>query len=319
MNTTGIVILNFNNFSDTINCIKSVYLHCSEQQILLVIVDNCSSNDSVNQISSFLNDNGFAHQIIKDNQKIKSLDSDTVIIKINENLGYARGNNVGIRFLIDQNVENILILNNDILFTSNIINPLVNCLNAHPELGLISPLLLKDVDKIDYNCCRNSLTNWMIIYESMSFLKLPGIKKIVSRNFILKTTPDIINNQIVFCDIISGACIMAKTTTWEQLHGFDENTFLYYEEIILFEKLKGLNLKSGILPEANAIHLGAKATKNIPNTKILRIELESLLYFLKTYRRISIFGIALIKSLRLLQINILAINNWRKSLAKRSI
>lgn len=319
MDTTGIVILNFNNFIDTINCIKSVYLHCSEQQLLLAIVDNCSLNDSVNQISSFLNYNGFAHQIIKDNQKIKSLDSDTVIIQTNENLGYAKGNNIGIRFLINQKVDQILILNNDILFTSNIIIPLVNCLNVHPELGLISPLLLNDEKKIDYNCCRNSPTNLMIICESISFLKLPGIKKIVSRKYQLKTTPNIINNQIVLCDLISGACILAKTTTWEQLHGFDENTFLYYEESILFEKLKGLNLKSGILPEANAIHLGAKATKNITNTKILRIELESLLYFLKTYRRISIFGIALIKSLRLLQINILAINNWRKSLAKRSI
>lgn len=316
---TGIIILNYNNYYDTINCIQSVYQHCFDESLLTVIVDNGSDNDSIIQISTFLQHNKFNYKILNISQEIKNEDGSIVIIPTNENLGYAKGNNIGIRFLINQKVDQILILNNDILFTSNIIIPLVNCLNAHPELGLVSPLLLKDEKRIDYKCCRNNPTNWMIICESMSFLKLPGIKRIVSRNYILKTTPSIINNQIVFCDIISGACILAKTTTWEQLHGFDENTFLYYEESILFEKLKGLNLKTGILPEANAIHLGAKATKNITNTKILRIELESLLYFLKTYRSISIFEIALIKSLRLLQINILAINNWRKSLAKRSI
>ena len=315
--TTGIVILNYNNFSDTINCIKSVYEHCADQNPLIVVVDNGSKNDSIAQISSFLHENSYSYNIANNYQET-NLDTGLIIIQTNENLGYAKGNNVGIRFLLNQEIDNILVLNNDILLTSNIITPLAHYLDSQPEIGLISPLLMKDEKNIDYNCCKNSPSNKTLLVESLRFLKLPGTKKFIDEKYLLKTNPELINQQLVYCDIVSGACIMAKAATWEKLNGFDENTFLYYEENILFEKLKRINSKSALLTTVQAIHLGAQATKKIINTKILRIELNSLLYYLKTYRDIRIVEIALIKFFRLLQIYLLSTNNWLKTFVHKS-
>lgn len=315
--TTGIVILNYGNYNDTINCIKSVYEYCSSINPLIVIVDNASLNDSVAQISSFLAQQNIRYSSINRDQGINILDSKVIIIQNDENLGYARGNNIGIRLLIMQKVGSILILNNDILLTMNIVSPLVHCLDTHPEIGIVSPILLNHENNIDLNCCRMSPTNKMLICESMHYFKIPGIKNIIDKKYLLKTRPNLINQDLVFCDIVSGACMMAKRATWEKLDGFDENTFLYYEENILYEKLKLLNLKMAMLTTVNTIHLGAKATKKVVNTKILRIELDSLLYYLKNYRVINLFEIRFIKFIKIFQINILVLYNLVKKRPKR--
>lgn len=316
--STGIVILNYGNYNDTINCIKSVYEYCSGQNVLIVIVDNGSQNDSIVQISTFLAQLNLQHHIIGSDESIVQLDCEVVIIQTNKNLGYARGNNVGIQFLIKLKLEEILILNNDILLTSNIISPLISALDSNPEIGIISPLLMKDENEIDYNCCRISPTTKILICESIKYLKLVGINKIIDQKYLLKLKPELVNQELVYCDIVSGACIMAKRVTWEKLNGFDETTFLYYEENILFEKLKYLNLKMALLTKVNAIHLGARATIKVPNTKILRIELESLLYYLRNFRKTNHFIITLIKFFKLFQINMLSIYSIVKKIKSRN-
>lgn len=301
---TGIVILNYNNFYDTINCFKSINKYCYDQNLLITIVDNYSKNNSVNKIAAFLDFQNYSYKIILDNNysNIDSKKNNIFILQSNNNLGYAKGNNLGIKFLINQKVDNILILNNDILFSDNIISPLVDCLDNHPEIGLISPLLMKDDINIEYTCCRNSPTNKSLICEGLEYFKVPGLRKIIDKKYILKTNPNLINKKLIYCDIISGSCIMAKRTTWEKINCFDENTFLFYEENILFEKLKQINLKTALLTTVKSIHLGAKSTKTEVKTEIRKIELRSLLYYLKTYRKKNICFLILIKSIRLLKI-----------------
>jgi GT2 family glycosyltransferase len=304
---TGIVILNYGNFKDTINCIKSVYKYCTNQNLQIVVVDNGSENDSVAQISSFLNKTNWSFDLI--NKRSKS-NSQIVIISTHINLGYAKGNNIGIRFFLKQKVDYILILNNDILLTSNIIPLLTDCLEKNPDIGIISPLLMRNKEDIDYNCCRKNPSDNMFIFESLAFLKIPIFKRIIDKKYLLKTNSDLKIKKFIYCDIVSGACILAKTVTWEKLNGFDENTFLYYEENILFEKLKQLNFKMALLPSVDVIHLGAKSTKKVLSIEILKIELNSLLYYLKNYRKINTYKLKFIKYCRLLQIHILSLLKW---------
>lgn len=309
---TGIVILNYNNFDDTINCVKSVDKFCLNEELTIAIVDNGSKNNSCHEISSFLNHSSKEYEVLEANNSFKPPQKQVTLIKSDENLGYAKGNNLGIQFLIQQNVEYILILNNDILLTDNLIEPLRDALVKNPEIGLISPILLNINNEIDHNCCRINPTEKILILESLKFLNIKIITKYLERKYLFKTNPDLIHQKIVNCDIISGACMMAKTNTWKRLKGFDENTFLYYEENILFEKLAMMNLNMSILNSTSAIHLGAKSTKKIVNAKILSIELESLIYYMKSFRSLSTLSIILIKAIRLFQIFILRIYNQLK-------
>ena len=309
---TGIVILNYNNFDDTINCVKSVDKFCLNEELIITIVDNGSKNNSCHEISSFLNHSSKEYEVLEANNSFKPPQKQVTLIKSDENLGYAKGNNLGIQFLIQQNVEYILRLNNDILLTDNLIEPLRDALVKNPKIGLISPILLNINNEIDHNCCRINPTEKILILESLKFLNIKIITKYLERKYLFKTNPGLIHQKIVNCDIISGACMMAKTNTWKRLKGFDENTFLYYEENILFEKLAKMNLNMSILNSTSAIHLGAKSTKKTVNAKILSIELESLIYYMKSFRSLSTLSIILIKAIRLFQIFILRIYNQLK-------
>jgi len=311
-NFTGIVILNYNNYLDTINCFQSILNQRSRNHLHIVIVDNYSQNDSITQIINYFSQNNLELHVVNENE-INNFPSSFTLIKATKNFGYAGGNNIGIHFLLKTNIDNILILNNDILFKEDIISPMIESLNNHPGIGLISPLLVKPDGTIDYNCCRYNPSNKIFFTESLKFLKLPFFNKENSKKYLFKTKPELLQQEIVTCDIVSGACILAKKTTWELLNGFDPNTFLYYEENILFEKLKNKNLKSAILTTVRAIHLGAKSTKQIKNTFLLKTELKSLTYYLKTYRKSNPVFISSIILIRKIQILLVGLNNRLKN------
>lgn len=310
---TGIVILNYNNYYDTINCIKSLIEYSMEKLPYVVIVDNCSTNNSVKYIAEYIDLIGIKFEYASENSTIIK-ESKFLIIKLSENIGYARGNNVGLRLLINNKVENICILNNDILFKNNAIEQLTSCLNKHPEIGFLSPLLVKPDGKVDYNCCRKNPTNKMLIVESLKFFKNKFINKIIDKKYLLKTNNELLNQEIVTCDIISGACIMSKRNTWEIIQYFDPNTFLYYEENILYEKLKKkTKLKSAIYTKATIVHLGAQSTTSLKNTKLLQIEIDSMKYYFKTYRSINLLTYYLILIIKKALMFAVELNNKLKA------
>lgn len=90
-----IILINYNNYVDTIDCIKSldgvVYPHKR-----IIIVDNNSTNESVRELQKAVNGR-----------------KDIVLIALDKNLGFAGGNNIGIKRALENGVENILLLNND--------------------------------------------------------------------------------------------------------------------------------------------------------------------------------------------------------------
>lgn len=104
----GIVILNYNKYEETIECVNSV-LAQSYINKKIYIVDNGSTNESYLRIQ----------------QEYKK-NLDVVIIKNDYNLGFANGNNVGIIKAREEQCEYVLVLNSDTIFTSeNILNQII--------------------------------------------------------------------------------------------------------------------------------------------------------------------------------------------------
>jgi GT2 family glycosyltransferase len=117
----GVVILNWNNVSDTIQCVLSVDGQTYKQHEL-IIVDNGSDNDSVSRL----------HQRFPDR----------TIISTGSNLGYAGGNNIGIRYLLNRDIDAILILNNDVVLMHTALQELVNTLNQNDAIKIVSPVTI---------------------------------------------------------------------------------------------------------------------------------------------------------------------------------
>ena len=291
---TAIIILNFNNYNDTINCIESVEKFNSAS-IRYYVVDNGSSNNSVEILDSYFKmkaDNSYLR--VKDtgnadNYNFKKYNF--IVSDVND--GYANGNNKGLLFATkDETIENILILNNDILFIEDIIPFLIEKLDTIKDVGIVSPLLLKkDGETIDYNCARTNISNWHLITNYL-FLDhdFCGYRtRTNNQRYILKKNPELQAAEKVEIELPSGSCMMIKKEVFKAINFFDKNTFLFYEENILFKKLELINKKSLVIPRLRCIHLGGASRASSPSTFIIRSEANSAKYYVDNYSTFNTF------------------------------
>lgn len=293
MSYTGIIILNYNNYEDTINCINSIEKY-NTSPIKYVVVDNCSSRKNVvTSLDSYFKDNFKSdyQQITENSKPNQSLPKLSFIVN-HDNGGYAKGNNIGLSLLFEEeDISNIMILNNDVIFVEDIIDKLVSKLYSMPGCAIISPILYKkEMKGIDYNCARSNCTTWDIILTYLFWYRdfFGILTKINNRRLLLKKIDISKCNECIDIELPSGSCMISSKSIWKKINGFDPNTFLYYEENILFKKIKQLNMRNYLLTTAKCIHLGASSTQHAKSDFILKTGLKSATYYLNTYCKLNI-------------------------------
>ncbi len=163
-----IVILNWNGWTDTINCLSSMH-NAKYKNYFIVVVDNDSADDSYQRIRDYYGDvigpssvgptkileytkeeaelGGGREQEITDLPSNKRL----IMIKNSRNLGFAGGNNVGIRYALKAlNPKYILLLNNDTFVDQTFLSELVETIEADEKIGSVQSLLLRpDGEQVD--------------------------------------------------------------------------------------------------------------------------------------------------------------------------
>lgn len=145
--SVSVIILNWNGFSDTIECLKSLQMEAYVNKNIIV-VDNGSTDNSVELILEWLikchisvcvidnlDENGFQYISEKDKSSI-------YIIKNKRNLGFAAGNNVGIRFALFLGSKYVALLNNDTVVTPSYLTSLISFLETNRVYKAVSSLIL---------------------------------------------------------------------------------------------------------------------------------------------------------------------------------
>lgn len=298
---TAIIILNYNNVEDTINCVKSVEKF-NTAPIKFVIVDNGSKRvDAVSILDdAFKKTFQNRYKRFGESDKVQKLPYVAFIVS-GTNDGYACGNNKGLRFAkMDDDIDRILILNNDVLFVEDIIPQLCQALEKLPFAGIVSPILYKkDMNGIDYNCARLNQTNWQIIFTYLFlYYNLFGImSRYLKSQFILKKYQDSFKKEYLKIELPSGSCMLFKKSLMDTIELFDPHTFLYFEENILYKQLENKGLQNYLLTRLKCIHLGASSTNKVSNTFIGSTGLKSAAYYLNKYGNMTftqkiLFGIA---------------------------
>lgn len=121
-----IIILNWNGYKDTIDCLESLRLN-EDQNYKVVLIDNASSNESVAELKKYISSS-------KSEEKIQ-------LVENNENSGFAKGCNIGIDIAKkNQDCEYIWLLNNDTVVLKDAILPLVETLKTE-KADVVTPLL----------------------------------------------------------------------------------------------------------------------------------------------------------------------------------
>ena len=273
----AILILNYNNPRCTIQCIESI-LKINTLSCRIVVVDNTSTDNSLETLNDYLT----LHKNTFD------------LISSPSNGGYAQGNNFGLMYFeSEEEIDKVLILNNDVIFTQDIIPKLSSFLDSHPNAGVVSPLLYcRDGKTVDNTCARKDCTVREIVWTYLLyFTNILGIlSRFSNKRKILLANPELLNAHEVEIELPSGSCFMIRKDLFKEIGYFDPNTFLYYEENIIYRKLKALGKHNYMLPEVSCIHLGGETTNKVSHSaSYMKASKASGYYYATHYRRLN-FG-----------------------------
>lgn len=290
MSKTALVILNYNNAEDTINCIESVERH-NTAPVKIIVVDNGSTKARVAvKLDSYMRSRfRDRYTRIKEGAEITwpYLNYATLLIS-KRNDGYARGNNKGLLLAdADPEIDEIMILNNDILFIEDIIPELLRRKAQLPDCAVISPTLLtRDRKTYDINCARLSVKTSVMTWNNfLHYFHRLGGKDYTDymrwRYLLLDSRND--NADIFPIELPSGSCMLINKQVFKSVDWFDPNTFLYYEEDILHKKFAAIGKRSYLVRNLQCVHLGAASTARVKNALINRAALESQMYYVDRY------------------------------------
>ncbi|WP_424355965.1 glycosyltransferase family 2 protein [Methanobacterium sp. MBAC-LM] len=255
----SIIILNWNRWKDTIECLESIYqINYSNYEVILV--DNSSADNSIEKIKEYCKGKikvqskhiKYKHlnkpiKIFEYTEKeIKTLKNRTneyyrissskkiTLIKNNKNYGFAGGNNIGIRFALNTDSQYILLLNNDTIVDPDFLAELIKTAQKYRNIGSIQSLLLKPDGKII-----DSLGQEIYIWSAVD-------KGINSKYNPLKKDKEIF-----------GACAAAAVYPKEILKKiglFDENFFVIFEDVDLSWRIRLKGFKSVLAVNSIVYH-----------------------------------------------------------------
>ena len=183
----NVVILTWNHLKDTIECLDSVYVS-DYPNYRIVIVDNASTDSTV--------------EYVKENY------SQVKIIQNPENLGYAEGNNVGIRYSLDHKTDYIFILNNDTVIQPDTIRLLVEDLETNPQAIAVAP-------KSYY-------------YDNPEKVYFAGGK--INPDGTVAHIKNDITGEGYETDWLNGCAIMFRTKSLHNIGTFDSKYYLLFED-----------------------------------------------------------------------------------------
>ena len=224
----GIVILNYITWKETKRCIESIKEAKTKHEFAIYVVDNASPK-------------------IEELREICEKEDVTLIVNA-FNIGYAAGNNVGIKRCLQDGCDYILISNNDIVFKEESIDKLCEFLSKHEECGIVAPKIL-DTEGNVQRCHFKKRMQYTDIWNTQTifrFLRKRQVEKVYgTENFYKK-------NQELYAS--SGCCFMMSRRCAEEVTPLDEKTFLYEEENILGSKMEKKGWKTAYIVDAEVIH-----------------------------------------------------------------
>ena len=221
----SIVIVNYNGFNFTAQCLDSIYENPPLASLEIVVVDNASQDDSADLLET-------KYPEIK-------------LVRSPENRGIAGGNNLGIRA---GSGRYVLLLNNDTLVLPGMIDRVMKFLQDHPEAGGVGGGLINP----DGSYQSGSMPFPSLIEEFLQLTKLNWFLRNSYPYYSSSREPRTV-------DWISTAFMLFRRDALEEVGLVDEDFFIYSDEVDLEYRLWRAGWKLYYLPEVKTIHFGGKS------------------------------------------------------------
>ncbi len=186
------------------------------------------------------------------------------VIALPENIGFAAGNNVGLRRAKGRHT---VLLNSDTVVLPDALERCVRYLDAHPDVGVVGPQLLNP-DRSKQNCIHN--------YPSLATEVVPKgvLETLFPRRFPSKRFE---HAAAIPVEAVLGACLFVRKEVLDQVGPMPEDYFFFLEETDWCYRIAAAGWKIMHVPDAHVVHIfGASTKKKIPAET--RIEYHRSLY-----------------------------------------
>ena len=290
----SIIILNWNGWRDTIECLESLY-RITYPNYDVIVVDNGSKDESIQKIKEYcegkikVESKFFKYdpsnkpirvfEIYEDNAKQGKFnkplyekfepDRRMILIKNKDNYGFAGGNNIGIKFALSVlNSDYVLLLNNDTVVDKMFLDELVKVAERKDSVGVVGPIIY--------------------FYDTPTVIQHTG-GKINMWTGRRKHVIQIDNNKsmnIIEVDFVSGACLLVKKKVVEKVGLLDEEYFAYVEDVDWCFRIKQRGYTILSTPRSVIWHKVSMSTGGKDNATVLYYILRNNLLFIRKNAKI---------------------------------
>ena len=247
----SVIIPSYNTKSVILDCLNSIIEYTKGITYEVIVIDNGSKDGSVEELEKYA-------------EKHKQI----VFINAKENLGFGKANNLGVK---KSKGEYLLFLNSDTLLTDNALERSVEAMRKDKNLGIFSCRLLNS-DRSIQPSGGHFPTLFNLIAWQLFIDDLPIVGSLIPSFHPKQSAYD--KDQKI--DWITGAFMMIPKKIFDQAGGFDENIFMYTEEMELAFRIHRLGFDTYYAKQPSIIHLGGASGGSY---LALTSEIKNMIYF----------------------------------------
>lgn len=252
----SIILVEWNTRDLLKQTLESVYKETMGFDFEVIVVDNNSADDSA--------------------EVVKKDFPQTIVIENNDNLGFAKANNQGMKIAKG---DYMMLLNTDVIVLDGAINKLVQYLDSHYDVMMAGPRLLNKDGSFQLACRRN-LPN-----PVNSFTHLFGLTRIFKRSKwaneykLANMDPEITGPT----QAISGAAMMFRRRVFEEIGGLDESFFMYGEDLDFCKRIFDKGWTTVYVSEAKITHLGGASSSKRRVKSLINFHEAMWIYYKKHF------------------------------------
>lgn len=239
----SILVVSYNTRDLTLACLRSVLEETVATSFEVIVVDNDSNDGSADAIALEF--------------------PQVALLRLDENIGFARANNLAARSALG---ERILLLNPDTVVLDRAIDTLVEFAKGSPERGVVGGRTLFPDGSLNPTSVWGRPTLWSaILHATCLSTAFPR-----STFFSPRQMGSWKRDRVRQVDVVSGCFLLIKRNLWIELGGFDEEYFMYGEDVDLCLRASAASMRPLFTPDATIVHHGG-ASEPVRDEKMIRL------------------------------------------------
>lgn len=256
------IIVSWNTRKLTLGCVESLASTRDRLATEIIVVDNASANDTVDQLRS-----QYPHVKLIGNQ---------------ENLGFARANNLGMAVCTGQYVA---LINSDVVVPNGCLEKMAHYMDEHPDIGMLGPKMILRDGSIKQSVYKfPTVWNW--------FCNALGLRFVFknSGTFAALTLPNFDYSKTQDVDILTGWFWVVRSSALQKVGVLDDQFFMFGEDYDWPKRFRNAGWRVTYYSEAHAIHHHGASCARAPVRFYVEMNRANLQYFRKHHRPVTVAG-----------------------------